>query len=152
MMENRAVVIKALEVAPGVTYMGSDTCYRCHPEYEYSGHNAHMDLVFFGMGVYKQGCEFCYGSGFEHVNAGGDPVKIISFGENSGLTSGELADTCTTCHQGGEMMHRAGSGHAFNEVSCVDCHDIHDSSGVGLFRDKGIVLCVSYYRNQKVKT
>ncbi|MGM0681181.1 MAG: GSU2203 family decaheme c-type cytochrome, partial [Thermodesulfobacteriota bacterium] len=152
MMEKRAAEVKAPEVAPGATYMGNDMCYGCHAEYEQNSHNnVHMHLASFEAGAYKQGCESCHGPGSEHVNTGGDPAAIIGFGENSGLNSEELAMACTTCHQGGEMMHWSGSEHAFNGVTCVDCHDIHDNSETNLLKAEKIDLCVSCHSDQKAK-
>ncbi len=150
MMEQRVADIKVPEVAPGAQYVGNDTCLECHEDLANDEHNVHMRIASFEAYGYQHGCESCHGPGSAHVDGEGDTEMILRFGED-GLGSDEVAGVCTTCHQSGEQMHWASSEHAFNDVTCTDCHDIHENSEHHLLKEKSIDLCVSCHSNQKAR-
>jgi DmsE family decaheme c-type cytochrome len=101
-------------------YVG-DACMSCHedvykkqfettPHFQTTLKNGH-------------GCESCHGPGAEHVAGGGDKTKIIRFSE---LSRAAINSRCLECHgDQGARRHAAGSVHASNEVSCLDCHSPH---------------------------
>jgi DmsE family decaheme c-type cytochrome len=58
-----------------------------------------------------------------HVDAGGDPDMMESFGEKSAL---QIAEACLTCHSGSARQKLfAGSQHMAGDVSCTQCHAMH---------------------------
>ncbi|MEA3547596.1 MAG: GSU2203 family decaheme c-type cytochrome [Thermodesulfobacteriota bacterium] len=150
MMEQRAASITVPEVAPGASYVGNDTCIECHEEYTNDPNNVHRRIASFEAYGYRHGCEACHGPGSAHVDAEGDTDVILTFGED-GLGPDEVAGVCTTCHQSGEQMHWASSEHAFNDVTCTDCHNVHYNSEHYLLKEKSIDLCVSCHSNQKAR-
>lgn len=150
MIEQRVVDIKVPEVAPGAMYVGNDTCIECHEDNAHDANNVHMRIASFEAYGYQHGCESCHGPGSAHVDAEGDTEVILRFGED-GMGPDEVAGTCTTCHQSGEQMHWASSEHAFNDVTCTDCHTVHMNSKEALLKEKSIALCVSCHTSEKAK-
>ena len=65
--------------APPATngYVGESTCVACHDQ-KYSG-TAHGLKSNERTPAANMGCESCHGPGQAHVDAGGDPSKIINF-------------------------------------------------------------------------
>ena len=109
-------------------YVGSETCRMCHEDqFKNFSHTPHAGLEqeasWHGRVV---GCESCHGPGKAHVDAGGDPTKIINPKKLSAKASSE---SCLTCHAGSDDHNnfRRGS-HWRNDVGCVDCHAPHDPS------------------------
>jgi len=71
----------------------------------------------------ETGCQSCHGPGEEHIDAGGDPEKII---RPWLLSRTESSAACLTCHARQEALFRWGQAvHALHEVGCLDCHDPH---------------------------
>jgi DmsE family decaheme c-type cytochrome len=106
-------------------YVGVDTCKTCH-EKEAAGYEKgpHWRTTLAKhQGPQWQGCEACHGPGKAHVDAGGDPEKIIRFGVLSREASSKR---CLACHEfGEEHANFLRSQHLKNNVGCVDCHTIH---------------------------
>jgi predicted CXXCH cytochrome family protein len=100
------------------TYVGSDTCAECHDQVVYSVHGRLAEFERWGTG---EGCESCHGPGSLHIEST-EPSDIGSFLQ---LPAEEAAALCTNCHQHEQAMHWAGSIHAMNGLTCVDCHEIH---------------------------
>jgi len=102
---------------------GSGACSACHEQvaktFERSTHNA---LAAFELRGQAAGCESCHGPGSAHAESGGDATKIRSF---SKMTTREKAQACLSCHRQDEAMHWAGSVHASSDVTCTDCHKLH---------------------------
>ncbi len=145
----RAMVIKPPKAVDGAEYLGASACLECHEDMA-NDHNVHMKLASFELGAYKGGCEGCHGPGSLHVDEDGDTSKIIRFG-NDGLSPDEIAGVCTTCHQGGEIMHWASSEHAFNDVTCTDCHTIHHNRNEKLLAKNSVALCTDCHAPEKAK-
>jgi DmsE family decaheme c-type cytochrome len=109
-------------------YVGSETCKACHEkEFKEFSETKHAKLGEVASWKNKvQGCESCHGSGKEHVEAGGDKTKIISFKNKD---SKQISETCLTCHAGREEHNNFRRGdHWRNNVGCTDCHSSHGSS------------------------
>jgi len=71
----------------------------------------------------ETGCQSCHGSGEEHIDAGGDPEKII---RPDMLPRRESSENCLTCHSRKEGHFRSATAvHGLHEVGCLDCHDPH---------------------------
>ena len=70
-------------------------------------------------------CQACHGDATEHLK---DPMKnkmVNKFAK--GATAADKAAVCMTCHAGNRHLAFWESGkHAKNEVSCTNCHNIHD--------------------------
>ena len=106
---------------PGAQYVGADTCKTCHADiYEQHFQNTpHYKLITGG----KHGCEDCHGAGSAHVDAGGDPTKIIRF---ETLSPAQASERCLSCHaEDTEHMNFARSVHLANGTGCLSCHSPH---------------------------
>ncbi len=135
-LEQRASVIKAPEIEPGATYVGSETCLECHEDFQNDKYNIHMSIASFEVtGGYQTGCESCHGPGSAHVDGDGDTEKILKFG-HEGLEAEEVAGVCTQCHTIGAQMNWPGSVHAEYDVACTKCHKVHENRNRHLLAKK----------------
>ncbi len=151
--EKRAEVIKPPVVAPGATYVGSETCLECHEDFAADARiNVHLRLADFEAPGYAKGCEGCHGPGSRHVEAMQEDETeaglkaIIRFGEE-GFEGEEASAVCMTCHAGGETMHFAFSAHFENDVACSDCHKVHGNKREALLAKSELDLCASCHRD-----
>ncbi|MCB1025166.1 MAG: cytochrome C [Acidobacteria bacterium] len=106
-------------------FVGSQTCQACHEsEFDSVATTKHGKLETIASWKDKvTSCESCHGPGKEHVEAGGDITKIISF---KNKTSKEVSETCLACHSGSESHNKfRRSDHWRNNVGCTDCHTAH---------------------------
>jgi DmsE family decaheme c-type cytochrome len=118
----------SIPTIPNATYVGDDACIGCHqgthPEYlaafQASIHGAIAD---FETPDVKKGCESCHGPGSVHSSSG-DPASILNLKK---LSPESAAEVCLKCHATGSSMKWRGSEHAMNDVTCTDCHRIHQA-------------------------
>jgi DmsE family decaheme c-type cytochrome len=68
-------------------------------------------------------CESCHGPGKAHVEAGGDPSKILVRFRTA--SAKQIDDTCLGCHASAHPDFLR-SDHAKANVSCTSCHSVHD--------------------------
>jgi DmsE family decaheme c-type cytochrome len=137
-----ALETEAIETAPTPDpnkYVGSETCQSCHEDafksFSATKHGKLGDLA--GWKNKVQGCESCHGPGKEHVEAGGDKTKIISFKNKNAK---EISESCLTCHAGKEEHNNFRRGdHWRNNVGCTDCHTAHGQNH-GKFRTGSMTL------------
>jgi DmsE family decaheme c-type cytochrome len=113
------------------TYVGSETCARCHAAKTHSFDATLMGQVF----LHKprtpresQGCETCHGPGSAHAarprKDDGAAASIIAFRADSPRPVSARNAVCLSCHETGERTHWRGSQHEARNVACTDCHTI----------------------------
>lgn len=108
-------------------YLGSEVCSACHPVIARGFHrNPHFKSIASGLEPPERtGCEGCHGPGQQHLEGLGDTTKIVRFPL---LEPSQVLDRCLGCHAKdlGKMNIRR-SAHSAAEISCIDCHSIHDA-------------------------
>lgn len=121
------------------SYVGTEVCKSCHTEqgdsFEKTPHRKLTELAGVPEGL--KGCEACHGPGSEHVNAGGDKSKIISYQKPSELSASEalkVNETCLSCHKKANLTAWMTSTHAASGVACISCHDPHRAESPKLIR------------------
>ncbi|RII27624.1 MAG: cytochrome C [Geobacter sp.] len=116
--------ILTLPVIEGATYVGDKDCAQCHEKIvEPFADTIHGKLADFEVMGGTKGCESCHGAGSIHA-AAGDTAQILSF---SSISPDQASAICLKCHSAGTHMEWAGNEHALNDVTCTDCHKIHQS-------------------------
>jgi DmsE family decaheme c-type cytochrome len=130
-------------------YVGSDTCKTCHEDlyknFEASPHFKTLGVKKWGPD--RHGCEACHGPGKAHVDAGGDPTKIIN---PKNLSVAASSERCQTCHMGLEHSNFNRSAHLTNGVACISCHDPHHAADKEMLLVKSQpALCYSCHGAQK---
>jgi DmsE family decaheme c-type cytochrome len=133
---------------PGATFVGADTCKTCHEDI-YTKHfegTPHYAL----LKEQKHGCEDCHGPGSAHVEAGGDPTKIIRFSQ---LSAAQASQRCLQCHESSlENVNFSRSVHLANGVGCVGCHSPHHATAPNfLLVKQQPLLCYSCHATQKAE-
>lgn len=104
-------------------YAGQDTCLECHEDMGTSLMGSSHSRARDGRTpAATLGCESCHGPGQQHADTG-DPAFMKSFAEK---TPTEVNDSCTSCHNKGEQAFWMGSQHEGRDVSCADCHSVHN--------------------------
>lgn len=105
-------------------YVGSEVCMSCHEDlYKSFAKTAHYKLITGKLKPAETGCEACHGPGEDHVNAGGDKMKIRRFSE---MKPRAINETCLGCHKRDQVRTNfLRSEHNVNDVGCASCHDPH---------------------------
>jgi DmsE family decaheme c-type cytochrome len=106
-------------------YVGAEACKACHEDvYKQWETTPHWKTTLESReGPSHQGCEACHGPGKAHVEGGGDKTKIFNF---KGLPAADTSKRCLGCHvYDEEHSNFARQAHNINNVSCIDCHDVH---------------------------
>ena len=133
-----------LPVIEGATLVGSDACLECHEGY---GAGVHSRLAEFEYMGGTTGCESCHGGGSLHVDSDGD--QILKFDD---LLPEESAAVCAKCHSGGELIDWTHSEHALTDVSCGDCHSIHNGVKKASLKKEDPEVCYTCHQEQMAKT
>lgn len=132
-------------------HVGEDTCLGCHTDKTAGYHgSAHGIAADPRTPRAKLGCESCHGPGAEHVEAGGDPTKIVRL---AALPPREASDTCLTCHGRGQHAAWEGSAHDLRQLSCLTCHSVHDPVApvAQLKAADQTALCAQCHRDKAAK-
>ena len=120
---NRTVV--APPTIPGAAYVGNKACTECHEDQvnHFQG-AAHARLAIADAKVGDTGCEACHGAGSLHVKAGGSKRTIIN--------PAKSPEACFQCHldKRGEFSLPNSHGVMTGKMSCGECHDPHQGSGI----------------------
>jgi DmsE family decaheme c-type cytochrome len=125
-------------------YVGDDKkCVECHDTQSYKG-TAHGREFKEKSPAANHGCESCHGPGKAHVDAEGDPDKIIKL---ASLRPDQASAVCTTCHDRAKHALWDGSQHDQRTIGCLNCHSIHSAKGEPQLKAKDeIALCSSCHR------
>lgn len=126
-------------------FVGSAVCATCHEEVTKGfADNPHtkMTQMHGGNGLT---CENCHGAGKAHVEGGGDKTKIFNPAK---ATPKEVDKMCLGCHQA-DHPNFARSAHDKGGVSCIGCHDIHQSKAEALLKAPQPTLCYQCHTDVK---
>ncbi len=136
-------------------YVGAETCKGCHEDapsknfYKNFEATPHWKTTLGAIrGAEGHGCESCHGPGADHVSGGGDKSKIFSF---KGKSTKEISERCLECHEyGEEHSNFRRSQHNMNNVSCIQCHSVHNAKQAQfLLVQKQPQLCFSCHVETK---
>ncbi|ABM63144.1 DmsE family decaheme c-type cytochrome [Halorhodospira halophila] len=84
-------------------------------------------------------CYQCHGDGWEH---------FFEIGED--VSTSQANETCLDCHSGGDRMHWDGGAHEFQDMACVDCHNMHSNNDTLLREEDQLTLCSSCHQERRV--
>jgi DmsE family decaheme c-type cytochrome len=133
------------DTAPG-DYVGSETCATCHDEVAKKfASNPHTKMTEMHGNIAGVTCENCHGAGKGHVDGGGDITKIF---DPAKASSKDVDATCLGCHAGAHPNFDR-SPHAKAGVSCISCHNIHDSKEEPLLKAAQPTLCYQCHTDAK---
>jgi len=109
--------------APAVagTYAGDEECKACHEDKFAGLAKTPHGQAGFAMKS-SHGCETCHGPGREHIDSGGDAMKIMNPGK---MKPEESTAICLGCHENGMQTNWKGSVHQQRGLACVTCHSVH---------------------------
>jgi len=96
----------------------------------------------------KEQCEACHGPSAAHANFPLQ-VKNFRFGGNSPNNRIEQNDVCLNCHGGEQSGAWHGGMHDKGELSCADCHTIHEHHDPLLDQTKTAAVCISCHKEKK---
>jgi DmsE family decaheme c-type cytochrome len=127
-------------------YAGTEACASCHEDnFQKFQKNPHQVLnTNPNKGWQSKACEACHGPGEIHVETA-DSTKILSFNQ---LSTNRITEICLTCHARMEEHSGFASGlHGRSQVSCTDCHRIHETEqSVHLWAERSDQLCLTCHR------
>lgn len=114
----------ASQAAEESQYWTGVECAVCHEDaVKQFARTRHGRAMEFG-GWGEVSCQSCHGDATEHMQTL-DPEKIKNPGK---LRLAEITDTCMSCHaSGGHQQLWFGSVHDTSNVSCLDCHSVHQA-------------------------
>jgi DmsE family decaheme c-type cytochrome len=131
------------------SYAGAGICQECHVEQTKSmSKTPHWKKAIKDSPVANRGCESCHGPGTTHVSEGGGTTKgLITFGKKE--TAKQKSGACLVCHQNSKEMTFFDMGvHKQNDVTCVDCHTVHNSA-VHNLKTTQPDLCLTCHKNMR---
>lgn len=128
----------------------ADECLSCH--------NADNMLVIFETAhgqqvdpnspMANQQCESCHGTSDTHsdrqLGSGAHKPKI-SFDRDSSASN--MNQPCLTCHEKGSMPLWQDSAHDRDEVSCINCHNIHTLNDPVSLQNSQARVCFTCHRD-----
>lgn len=104
----------------------------------------------FGSGQHQ--CETCHGPGKAHLSRLEDGSRPpVDFNFTADVPAGERNAVCLDCHQDRERFHWPGSTHQFEEVACVDCHDVHTVDDPVLALETQSLVCFECHQEQRAQ-
>ncbi len=78
------------------------------------------------FGAEQHACETCHGPSQAHLTRNEDGTRpAVDFIFGAGTPAAEQNAVCLDCHKGENRFHWPGSTHQFEDVACVNCHQVH---------------------------
>jgi len=149
---------RAEETVPGTdrTLKGDAVCTHCHDETEAK---PVLSIYKTPHGVKADertpGCQSCHGPSVAHVKnpngAATRPLVDINFGVRGAAAARMEAETCLSCHTGGQREHWAGSEHERRDVPCSACHVIHAAHDRVMNRVTQQEACFTCHKTQRAQ-
>ena len=144
-----------LATLAGTAGAGTDpqTCERCHDEYEDHPvlaiyQTPHATLADERTGFGEQGCTSCHGDVEDHLDDRAMPPEITFDAETT--PAEEQNRACLNCHeQDADRAHWETGTHAFNEVACVSCHDVHTERDTVLHSGGQLEVCSDCHQRER---
>lgn len=148
------VVNEATEKAE---FVGAESCANCHADQVESFKSAQHARGFAKQKniEFEKSCETCHGPGSLHVNAGGDKTNpgFATMKDPKKLSAKAVSETCFQCHKDTGRSHWKGSAHERADVSCLECHSVHNakSKHAGLIQKNASETCYQCHKDVKAQ-
>jgi DmsE family decaheme c-type cytochrome len=148
----RALPAGLPELKPGMS--GDSLCVRCHGADEKKPILA-IHRTRHGAAA-QPGCQACHGSSRAHVqhdDAGAPrPSPDFNFSGRARSSAEIQSRTCLNCHSGGKRLHWRGSTHPGHDVTCANCHTIHQPADPVLARETQRETCFKCHPTQRAES
>lgn len=135
-------------------FVGAEACAACHQDVVEAFKGAKHGKALPKMkGVeFEKSCETCHGAGSLHAGAGGDKsapgfatIKLFKK-----MSASDVSGACMKCHTDTARSHWVGSPHDRANVSCTDCHSLHNAKGHGeLVKNNTSETCYQCHKDVK---
>lgn len=149
-------------------YVGTDNCVvKCHQHDKISDdfkHSVHGEQIKPEDGLPLVNCESCHGPGSLAIANIGDDVEsnvtnkvkcdASTFLDIMKLPPQAQSLICLKCHSSAStpaLSHWNASPHAFNDVSCFDCHKLHQGPQQKISREQISEVCYGCHPEIKVE-
>lgn len=108
----------------------------------------HGDVHRPGTPMALRGCESCHGDSSAHRRAPTKHPPGLSFGPRWSASAAQQNQACLNCHQGNVARHWTGGTHEQQQVTCVTCHDMHNTAKK-LLHDQQARVCTTCHKTQQ---
>jgi DmsE family decaheme c-type cytochrome len=149
-------------------YVGTDNCVaKCHKHDKITDdfrHSVHGEQIKPETRLPLVNCESCHGPGSLAIADIGDDVELndregkkcntSTFLDINNLPPQAQSLICLKCHSAASiptLAHWNASPHALNDVSCFDCHKLHQGPQQKVSRDEMAELCYGCHPEVKVE-
>ena len=155
--EDAASAPAGRRVVNDVVMKGDARCTRCHSDVNGDEVELYpvLPIARTKHGTKADGrtptCTSCHGDSESHLKRSdkGRPPPDRPFGKKVANDPAAHNKACLTCHEGGKVMHWAGSVHARRDVPCTDCHSLHQQHDRATTREKQPEMCMSCHKEKK---
>ena len=135
------------EATEGASYVGSETCMKCHSStcasWTESAHS--LSDIDWKQSPSLRGCESCHGPGGNHWG------RKAGIGVFAMASTSEADAVWLVCHKDETFVpDYQHSTHSKTNVGCVDCHSLHGETHKHNLRASINEVCLACHQSQKV--
>jgi DmsE family decaheme c-type cytochrome len=145
------------EPVPQLSRKGADDCLRCHDDKQIltifrtpHGSRVNPRSPFTGLQ-----CEACHGPGSLHIQSQrrgeGKILPPVVFGSNTKTPVNMQNQACLQCHESDARIGWKGSVHERNDLSCSNCHKVHETHDPALNKSEQGELCFGCHLEQRAE-